>query len=334
MPRRAILFVIVNILISAGVAFAIISLNPGGSDDGGTERQVTFVVVHTATRDPNATEIVRIITATPDPFGSQAVDTGTTTDNDVNIPDDILAQGNNPGTPIATLDPTLVSQNPELENAVANLPAGCIPHPLADGENPSIVASIYGVTTAQVLQASGLAEDDATFLQIGEILIVPLEGCPLGSDPIVVAGDDDEDDGREVDGTPSDNVDATEEVDGTPQPGVTPTITLAPTAIDAQVEIVGVVGRGDITTEGIEILNTGGTINISGWVLNDSQGNEFVFPNGRRLSSNASVTVFTRTGQGTPVILYWGEDTALYESGETLILYDADGEAQATFTIP
>lgn len=330
MPRRAFLFVIANIIISVGVAFAIISLNPGTSDGGGSERLVTFVVVVTGTPDPNATLPVRIITATPNPNQTNN-NTDTLPDDTVEIPDDLFDDAG-PQSPLApTIDPTQLNDNPELADAAANLPANCIPHVIQDGEFPGLVAQTYGVDVNALLQASGLTEDDAFFLQIGDILIVPLEGCELGNEPIVVS------DGNADDET--DSAEATEETDPdnpdvTAQPTVVPTITLAPTAIDAQVEITEVVGVGDITSEAVEILNTGNTINISGWTLTDSNGNEFVFPEGRRLFSNASVTVNSRSGQGTPVILFWGEETAVYESGETIVLADADGEAQATFTIP
>lgn len=127
---------------------------------------------------------------------------------------------------------------------------------------------------------------------------------------------------------------ATPHTEATLEPTIMPTMTLVPTTTASQVVIAQVVGAGDIATEGVEILNTGNAINISGWTLVDSDGNEFVFPDGRRLFNNAFVTVFTRSGENTPITLYWEQDTAMYESGETLILYDADGEAQATFTVP
>jgi hypothetical protein len=114
---------------------------------------------------------------------------------------------------------------------------------------------------------------------------------------------------------------------------VAPTITLPPTAVNAQVEIVRVISAGDITAEGVEIRNLGGVVNLTGWTLTDGDGNSFTFPE-QRLFTNGLVTVFTRVGQNTPIALFWGRNEAVWgDAGETATLANADGDAQSTLRL-
>lgn len=312
MQRRGLLiFVFLNVLISAGVAFGIISTQ-GGSSGTPSERLVTFVVVVTATNDPNATPAVRIITATPGPNDPARAQ----------IPAELL-----PGTAqnqaFATLDPTALGANPVLQAAATNLPANCIPHVVDSGENPSIIASIYGANLFDVLAVNGLDERSSLLLQVGDVLIIPLPGCTL--EGVVTIADNPLDTPEGVD---------TASAGTTVTPGVRPTITLAPTAANAQVIIERVTGQGDITTEAVEIRNRGSTINLTGWTLSDGDGNTFVFPSERILFSNGTLTINTRTGQNTPIVLYWGLDQAAFQPGDVVILADANGVVQASLRLP
>ena len=111
------------------------------------------------------------------------------------------------------------------------------------------------------------------------------------------------------------------------------TLTLPPTAINAQVQIVRVLGAGDITSEGVEIRNTGGVVDLTGWTLEDADGNVFTFPE-QRLFTNGLVTVYTRRGTNTPIALYWGRSAAVWgEDGDGVTLADADGDVQATLRL-
>jgi LysM repeat protein len=191
------------------------------------------------------------------------------------------------------------------------------------------VAELYGADVFDLMEVNGLDEETATFLQVGEVLIVPLEGCPLTREDIATPE-------PEVEALSAETTDeATEEstAEVTDEATVRPTLTLPPTATDAQVEIVEVVGAGDITAEGVVIRNTGSTVDMTGWTLTDTEGNTFTFPE-QLLFSNASVTVFTRIGQNTPVALYWGENEAMWgEPGDVATLSDADGDAQSVFRL-
>ena len=317
MRRRSWLpFIILNVIISAGVAlglFSILQQQAPASQQIVTPLIVEIVV--TATRDLNATEAVRVITTTPLP--------GTIVANA--IPTGLLETPNLTSNPVSTIDPAIIGENTALQETATALPPGCILHTLQDGEFPSSVAELYGASVFDLMEVNGLDDESATFLQVGEVLIVPLEGCPLTREDIVTLEPTDE-------GASAASADeATEEstADVTGQPTVRPTLTLPPTAADAQVTLVEVVGAGDVTAEGIVIRNTGSTVDMTGWTLTDTQGNTFTFPE-QLLFSNASVTVFTRVGQDTPVALYWGESEAIWgEPGDVATLSDADGVAQS-----
>ncbi len=113
-----------------------------------------------------------------------------------------------------------------------------------------------------------------------------------------------------------------------------PQITLAPTASDATVIIVDVLGRGDLSAEQVILRNTGGVIDLTGWTLADTQGNVFVFPE-MRLFSGAAISVYSRSGSNTPVALFWGAPAAVWgESGDAALLSNAAGSVQAVLQLP
>lgn len=113
-------------------------------------------------------------------------------------------------------------------------------------------------------------------------------------------------------------------------------ISLPPTAENSQVVIVEVVGRGDLNREAIRLRNDGPTIEIGGWTISDTQGNEYVFREGQRLFTRAGINVFTRSGIDTATSYFWGLDTALFPQGtyDAVILRNNEGVAQAVFELP
>jgi LysM repeat protein len=321
MRRRSWLpFIILNVIISAGVAlglFSILRQQAPASQEIITPLIVEIVV--TATRDPNATEAVRIITATPLPG---TVIAGA-------LPTGLVETPDLTSNPVSTLDAALLEGSTALQGTATALPPGCILHTLQEGEFPSSVAELYGANVFDLMEVNGLDEESATFLQVGEVLIVPLEGCPLTREDIVTPEPTEE----EISAESEDDASEEATAEATDEPTVRPTLTLPPTATDAQVTIVEVVSAGDVTAEGVVIRNTGSTVDMTGWTLRDTQGNIFTFPE-QLLFSNASVTVFTRVGQNTPVALYWGRSEAIWgEPGDVATLSDADGVAQSVLRL-
>lgn len=332
MRTRGLLpIILANVIISVVVAFGIIAVfgDRGGGSDSGTERVVTFVM---PTVIP--TPIYIVVTATPEPGSTQIVA----------IPDEAREGA---GLELPTLPPEQATaeaganqQSAEPLEGEQPLPPGCIYHTLQEFEFPSSIAVDYEVSVFDILAVNNLSEEEATLLQIGERLIIPLEGCPIEQfantvseveTPGAEAADADSGEPIVVEITPELTPEAT--VDLTPS--VTPTLTLAPTAIDSQVTIQEIISPGDITREGLVLANTGNSVDLGGWVVSDSDGNVFTFPAGLRLFSGGSVTIYTRNEDNNPPIeFFWGEDAPIFESGDILTLTDDDGEVQAALRVP
>lgn len=322
--RSPILFILLNIIISVGVALVVISFFMGRNPDQGVAPQlVTVQLIITATRDPNITPEVIIITATPLPGQISS------------LPTDLFETPDLTRSPVPTINPEALGASAALQETATALPPNCILHTLVEGDTPFGVAQIYGADPFLMLEVNGLDEEASTLLQVGDVLIVPLEGCTLTAAPTAASAAEETDEATE-EATDESTAGSTEE--GTPAltrtPTGTPTLTLAPTAVNAQVEIVQVVGAGDVTAEGVEIRNVGGVVDLTDWTLSDSQGNEFTFPE-QRLFTNGLVTIYTRVGQDTPIALYWKRSSAVFgDAGDVVTLTDAQGRVQSTFRLP
>jgi hypothetical protein len=303
----------------------------GAADTASAEsgmRLVTVEVVITATDDPNITPVVVVVTATPRP--GESVVTLPTVRGD-GSPGSVADPAGGP-----TIDPALIAADSQLAATAAALPVGCILHVIEEGDTPFGVALEYEADFFDMMAVNALTDEAASRLQIGDVLIVPLEGCPVAE----IAGDAE---AATATATATGTALATE--DSSPTPGATatpsrtptitptPTTTLPPTATNALVEIVGVERAGDVTAEGVRIRNAGNTVNISGWVLRDLDGNTYTFRE-QMLFSNAEVTVYTRAGQNTPVSLFWGLERAAWQPNDVLVLEDADGNVQASLRVP
>lgn len=321
MQRRSlVIFIVLNVLISLGVAFGVISLwNSRNPPESGVQ-VITLEVRITNTPDPNATIPVRIITATPVPGSIGALPTG--------VIDDAT-----PGTPApeATANVQALSgvlgEDAALQGTATALPANCILHVVASGDTPFGVAEQYGANGFDLMEVNGLTEETASSLQIGDVLIVPQEGCPLTAAD-VAASEPTETASAEA------TAEASAEATTDASPTARPTLTLPPTAASAQVAILEVIGAGDVTTEGVVIRNTGNTININGWTLSDDLGNTYTFAE-RVLFSNAQITLFTRVGQDTAIALFWNKSAPLFANpGAVLTLRDRNNTVQSTFRVP
>ena len=334
MRRLLIPLIIVVVLVGVGVVLGIAIAggnNTPSAETAAIPRLMTVEILITATTDPNATVPVRIITATPPPGSIGALPTGILSSEET-------AEADQTAAVAPTLDPVLLGADAALQETVTALPENCILHTIGEGDTPFAVAEIYGASGFDLLEVNGLDELAATQLQIGDVLIVPLEGCSLTAADLASADSTDEagaetsaastEDGT-AEATAEATGDATEEAAATARP----TITLPPTAVNAQVTIVQVISPGDITSEAVEIRNTGGVVDMTGWVLSDGDGNEYTF-NEQRLFTNGAVTVYTRTGTDTPIARYWGRSQAVFgEDGDTVTLFDASGEAQSSLRL-
>lgn len=330
MSRQVLVgFVILNIIVSLSVAVIVISYDQSrraklepteaptqiqimsltatplpGSENLRIDQCIATMdsLALTVTAMAQATPIVQVVTATPE--GQVAVD----------VP---------PGATLPTIDPALLPEIPtdlppgaepaDTAGAGAGPPPaddGCLRHTVESGDVLITIAQQYGVFPGDIALANGLTAE--SILHIGDVLIIPTEGCALLNTP-----------------TPAPT--ATNTPFSLPTPTENPD--LPPTAVDAQVAIAQVLNPGDVNGEAVELRNQGDAINLQGWTL--STGDEdavYVFPE-FRMQPGSLIRVYTRQGPNTPAALFWGRDAAAWEAGTTLTLTDADDQVQATFTI-
>lgn len=326
-----LLFLIMVFIVALGGTFLGMKLIGSNSTEGARSASVPQVVT-----------VEVIVTTTPNPSPQIIVVTATNQAGQVELPDGLTVAGSVSGAePDATIDPENLGASganvdSDAQAAAANgtsLPENCILHSIVDGDTPFGIAEQYGANPFLMLEANNLTDETASLLQIGDTLIVPLEGCPVELPPTETPTPEPSDtpDPDSITATAESTEEATSEF--TPTLEASPTITLAPTAVNAQIEIIDVEGIGDITAEGIRLRNTGNTINVTGWKLTDTQGNEFSFPE-QLLFSNAEVTIYTRNGTNTPVALFWGLDEPVWEEGDVLTLIDSTDLIQANLRLP
>ena len=107
-----------------------------------------------------------------------------------------------------------------------------------------------------------------------------------------------------------------------------------PTIQQGTVKIISVVGAGMLSVETVTIQYKGnGELDLTGWQLKDSNGNDFIFPP-FKLFTNGAVQVHTAAGTNTAVDLYWGNNKAAWQSGENVLLINPQGNAQDSYPVP
>jgi LysM repeat protein len=169
------------------------------------------------------------------------------------------------------------------------------PYLVAEGETLSEIAQTFNISVDELLVINGLTETDT--VGVGTTIFVPVSG-EEGSD-LPTAG------------------------------GMLPSSTNA-----GQVEIVGIFGAGDLTSERVQIRGLGeGTLSLTGWRLQDEDGNVYTFPKITLFSSGA-VDVYSGSGVDNVVSLHWRSDQPIWDQGETAILLAESGTIQATYTLP
>jgi len=176
------------------------------------------------------------------------------------------------------------------------------------GDTLGAIAARFGVSVQAIIEANDLSDPDR--LESGQVLMIPV---PAGT----------------PEGTPTQTPFLSEET-GTPPASTTP----LPPSGEAKVVIEIVVGAGDLGSERVRLSRLGpGEISLAGWKLVEEGGKVFTFPQ-LTLFEGGAVDLYTKRGQLTPVILYWGLDEPVWESGEKVTLLDSQGKAHATYLVP
>jgi LysM repeat protein len=218
----------------------------------------------------------------------------------------VIAQVTIPGLSIGGAGET---GNPAGENATLSAD-GCQRYTVVQGDTCIAIADRFDITLDALRDLNAL--DATCALNVDQVLRIPGEGCKPPPTPT---------DTPTVTNTPF--VIGTFSITNTP----------VPTAVDADVQIVQVLNFGDVTTEQVDVQNTGAdVVNMDGWTLTDSAGNIFPFPD-LLLQSGQIIRIFSRSGQDTPAALYWNRTTPVWSNGETATLVDSSGQLQSTFTV-
>jgi Lamin Tail Domain len=100
------------------------------------------------------------------------------------------------------------------------------------------------------------------------------------------------------------------------------------------IQIASVAGAGTLGAETVTIQYNGeGELDLSNWQLKDANGNAYTFPP-FKLFKNGAVRVHTTSGTNTAIDLYWAQNKAVWQSGESVQLTDPQGAVQDSYPVP
>jgi LysM repeat protein len=163
------------------------------------------------------------------------------------------------------------------------------------GDTLASIALLYGVTSEAIMQVNGLSSPNE--IGVGQELIIP--GVPV---PETGQGGE----------------------------GESPVYSMA----DPQLQIVAVIGVGDLPTERVAIKRIGeNQLSMAGWRLQGGDGVEYLFPS-LVLYKDASVNLRTTRGVDTVSDLYWGLDEPVWKTGDKVTIWDPQGNLHVEFVIP
>ena len=285
MPRLLFLFLI--FLAAASGTFIALQLFGGSSNSA-------------ASAVPEIITVEIIVTATPDPARQQLAVTATSLREQVDVPADIAATAGAVALTPAAASTFSASTSPTVELNGTLLPGECA-HTVVSGDTPYGIAEQYGADLPLLLEINGMTLDSAVYMQPGDILSLPIEGCIPDSE--------------------------------IPPPTNPPPLAVPTDVPIAELEIIEAMGLGDITAEGIRLQNMGENVNLSEWSLTDSAGNRFTFPE-FWTASQSDFVIYTRSGTDTHSVFFWNQDQPRFQAGDTLTLRDHRGEIQASLSIP
>lgn len=117
-----------------------------------------------------------------------------------------------------------------------------------------------------------------------------------------------------------------------------PAATAKPTRITSYPEglitIANVIGTGSLQDERVTIQRQGeGELSLAGWILEDTDGNAFTFPE-LTLYKDGAIILHSSAGMNTVIDLYWNRSDAVWQSGEKATLRDPLGKIQFSYKVP
>jgi hypothetical protein len=174
------------------------------------------------------------------------------------------------------------------------------------GDTLGSISARFEVPMNEIMAANGI--DNADFLQLDQILVIPVGGLQTPSPEVTLAA--------------------------TPELMPSPIPTVAVEEGEVVIVIQEVEGSGDISTEAVLIVNNGvRPITLTGWQLSDGEDHIYTFGQVTVFGEGAGISVHTGSGQDGPSHLYWGLTEAIWQGGETVTLADSEGTSRATFAV-
>ena len=219
-------------------------------------------------------------------------------------------RANHPATstpePVSLLPTVIASALPPTQT-MEPLPTQALrPYEVSEGETLGGIALSFNTSVDKLLELNNLSDPDE--LTTGMILIIPVSGNTT-------------DETQTQAPAPTRNPNR-------------PTSTSPPTPENSKIKIVTIVGVDDLATEHLEIQSISAEpISLEGWKLATADGLVFVFPK-ITLFEYGAVDLYSRAGINSVVALYWGRSTPVFQSGDQAVIYDADGNVQAVYSIP
>lgn len=188
---------------------------------------------------------------------------------------------------------------------------GPLVHVVQAGDTLGNISQFYDVPLDDILVANNLTNPN--LLSIGQQLIIPVGGLVTATESPALA--------------------ATEVVTTAVSVSPIPTEPLA--RGEAVIEILEVIGVGQLAEEAVQIINSGSSpVALQEWQLVDQEGRVYTFGQVTLFGDGAGLLVHTEAGQDNSTDLYWGLEEPIWGPGEVVTLRDADGETRATFEVP
>ena len=207
--------------------------------------------------------------------------------------------------PIPTRTPTIVVQI-EAETFEDIIDEGLDIYTVQRGDTLGSISAEFDLPMFDIMEANGI--EDPNFLQVDQELIIPTDGYE----------------------TPVPEATSTLGISELPSP----IPTLLPTEGEAVIELGELTSPGDISKEAVSIINNGDRpISLLGWKIIDQDGHEYTFGQVTLFGEGAAISVHSISGQDGLTALYWGNQEALWQSGETIALVDSEGTTRATLIV-
>lgn len=210
-----------------------------------------------------------------------------------------------------TPEPTAITLQSTVEAQPTEIEMSEMTYTVEAGDTLGEIAVKFNITVAEIIAANEIADPDS--LVVGQVLII--------RKPRVVPS-------THAALPPEEFAEEVETL--TPLP----TTTSVPLTGDSRVVIDSVIGAGDLASERVFLKRVGpGQISLTDWELVAENGETFTFPQ-LILFESGAVFIHTREGQTTAVALYWELDHAVWQSGDTVVLIDDEGEVHTSYEIP